>query len=648
MKRAPRPAPCGTWSSPISAVQIAASGVRLSQPRVVDNRVYWVESRPAENGRCVLICGRPGEHNRDLTPAPFSVRSRVHEYGGGAFALSATVCYFINDSDQQIYTQALNGNPPKALSDALACRFADLLLDPQRERLIAVCEDHVEEAHAPRNTLVAVSTRNGHFITLAEGYDFYSSPALSPGGHQLAWLCWKQPQMPWDGCELWLAELDGDGIPKQARCVAGGAEESIFQPQFAPDGVLYFISDRSGFWNIYKYANGKIRAVTDDAMDYGFAQWNLGMSSYGFRADGVILATRFNRGESEQVQIEIGGQLSLLPARFTQIEHLHVAGRKFALLAADPSRLPAVILGDDERFTPLSKVENHIPAEYLSIPEFISFPTTDSEAAHAWYYPPCNTDFSVPAGEKPLLLVKCHGGPTAMDGNALDPRIQFWTSRGFAVVDVNYRGSSGFGRAYRRSLRGQWGVRDVEDCITAARYLVNAGRADPRRLIISGSSAGGFTVLSALAFHDLFKAGAVYYGISELATAMTDTHKFEARYGDGLLGPWPTVREVYHARSPLYAADDIKCPVIFFQGLNDRVVPPDQTERMVNALRAKKLPVACLRFEGEGHGFRRGDTLRRALEAELAFYGRVFGFTPADALPPLAVDNLPEPDRCEN
>ncbi len=644
MKRAPRPAPCGTWSSPISAAQIAASGVRLSQPRIAGDCVYWVESRPAENGRCVLVCSRPGERNRDLTPAPFSVRSRVHEYGGGAFTITKNALYFVNDADQQIYTLALDGDIPKALSDAPACRFADLLVDEQRERLITVCEDHTEETHAPRNTLVAVSTRNGRSTPLANGYDFYSSPALSPYGRQLAWLSWNQPQMPWDGCELWLAELDGDGVPTHARCIAGGAEESIFQPQFSPDGTLHFISDHNGFWNIHKYANGKIRAVTDDAMDYGFAQWNLGMSSYGFRAGGVILATRFNRGESELVQIGIGGQLKLLPAGFTQIEHLHVAKREFALLAADPAHLPAVISCDDEHFTPVSKAENLIPAECLSISEFISFPATASENAYALFYPPCNGDFSLPTGEKPPLLVKCHGGPTAMNGNALDPRIQFWTSRGFAVVDVNYRGSSGFGRAYRRSLYGQWGVKDVQDCIQTARHLIDTGRADGERVIISGSSAGGYTVLCALAFHDFFRAGAVYYAISELASAMTDTHKFEARYGDSLLGPLPAAREVYHARSPLYAADNINCPVIFFQGLNDRVVPPDPTERMVNALRAKKLPVAYLRFDGEGHGFRRSETLQRALEAELAFYGRVFGFTPADALPPLAIDNLPEPD----
>ncbi|MGH8379227.1 MAG: S9 family peptidase, partial [Gammaproteobacteria bacterium] len=378
-----------------------------------------------------------------------------------AFAFKETALYFVNDADQQIYTRSSDGGTTRALSDAPTCRFADLLVDAQREHLIAVCEDHSEGAHAPRNTLVAVSIHNGCVTPLANGYDFYSSPTLSPDGRQLAWLSWNQPQMPWDGCELWLAELDGDGVPKHARCITGSAQESIFQPQFAPDGVLHFISDRNGFWNIYKYADGKIHAVTDDAMDYGSAQWNFGMSSYGFITDGVILATRFNQGKSELVRIGIDGQLQLLPAGYTQIEHLHAAGRGFALLAASPSQVPAVICSD-ERFIPLTDAGTRIPADCLSIPEFIGFTTTDSETAHAWYYPPRNPDYRVSTSEKPPLLVKCHGGPTAMSGNALDPRIQFWTSRGFAVADVNYRGSSGFGRAYRRSLQGQWGIKDVE------------------------------------------------------------------------------------------------------------------------------------------------------------------------------------------
>ncbi|MGB9429131.1 MAG: prolyl oligopeptidase family serine peptidase [Gammaproteobacteria bacterium] len=643
MRRAPRSAACGTWVSPVSAAYVAAGSVRLMQPRVVGDYVYWVESRPAEQGRCALVRSRLGERSQDLTPPPFSVRSHVHEYGGGAFAVTAGALYFVNDSDQQIYVQKLDGGAAKVLSDAPACRFADLLVDERRERLICVCEDHGTGKHAPSNSLAAISLRDGRLTTLAQGNDFYSSPALSPGGGQLAWLTWNHPQMPWDGCELWLAELDGGGTPVHARHIAGGTDESVFQPQFSPGGVPYFISDRDGFWNIYKYEKGEIHAVTHAAMDHGFAQWLFGMSSYGFMRDGMILAARFNRGCSELVQIGIDGETKLLPTGFTQIEHLHVTGNRCALLASDPSRLPAIFLSASERFTALTEIGNRMPMEYSSTPEFISFATTGGETAYAWYYPPHNADFSIPDREKPPLLVKCHGGPTAMNGNGLEPRIQFWTSRGFAVLDVNYRGSSGFGRAYRRSLRGQWGIKDVQDCLHAARHFVERGLADANRLIVSGSSAGGFTVLCALAFHDTFQAGAVYYGISELATAMTDTHKFEARYGDTLLGQWPAARDLYRARSPLYAAQRINCPVIFFQGLKDRVVTPGQTQRMVDALRANKLPVAYLEFAGEGHGFRQADTLQRALESELAFYARIFGFTPADALPPLCIENLPEP-----
>ncbi|HVC36878.1 MAG TPA: S9 family peptidase [Gammaproteobacteria bacterium] len=623
------PAACGSWVSPLGAARIAAGNLRLMQPRTAGDYVYWVESRPAENGRGVLVRNWPGGSRQDLTPPPFSVRSRVHEYGGGAYTISNESVFFVNDSDQQIYHLPVAGGAPHQLTTAHNCRFADLLPDERRRRLVCVCEDHTEESAQPVNSLVSVALRDGALTTLVRGYDFYSSPAMHPGGGQLAWLGWNYPHMPWDVCELWLAELDAAGAVQNPRCLAGGADESIFQPQFAPDGGLYFISDRDGFWNIYKYADGKIHAVTHDHMDYGFPLWLFGMSSYGFMPDGGLCATRLRQGCSELVRIGAGGKTEKLAGNFSQIEHLHTLGNRLVLLAGDPTHAPAVILVEAGDAIVLSQNENWVPAEFLSTPEAIIYPTTDGETANAWYYPPRNPDFCVSATEKPLLLVKCHGGPTAMNGNGLDPRIQFWTSRGFAVADVNYRGSSGYGRAYRRSLHGQWGIKDVEDCVHAARHLVNTGRVDGERLIISGSSAGGFTVLCALAFHDFFKAGAVYYGISELTSAMTDTHKFEAHYGNSLLGPWPAARELYRARSPLYAADNINCPVIFFQGLKDRVVPPDQAQRMVQALRAKKLPVAYVTFAAEGHGFRRSQSIQRALEAELAFYARIFGFMPA-------------------
>lgn len=657
----------GSWASPLSAARISATGVRFSQPRIVNGCVYWLEGRPAELGRSVLVRARPDETPRDLTPAPFSVRSRVHEYGGGAYAASDEAIYFVHYEDQQIYRQAVNGGRPQALTNAPGCRFADLIADKKHRRLICVREDHRAEGQTPVNTLVSVTLHDGRVSTLAEGHDFFSSPALRPDGGQLAWLCWDAPLMPWQGCELWLADLDKNGTLHRPRRIAGGTQESIFQPQFAPDGVLHFISDRSGYWNIYKatsdpsksrhprtngnpemsgngmpasagmtnrqgFSSGvaaSVTAVTRGQMDHGFAQWNFGMSSYGFLDDGTVLAARIHDGASELVSVRPDGKTEMVDTGMSQIEHLHAAGRHCAALAASPTRSSCVFFGPPGHLAPVSPADDLVPATCISEPQFIHYPTTDGESAYAWYYPPRNPDYLAAPDELPPLLVKCHGGPTAMNGNGLDARIRFWTSRGFAVADVNYRGSSGFGRCYRQSLHGTWGLKDAEDCVEAARYLVTRGLADPRRLAISGGSAGGFTVLCALAFHKYFRAGAVYYGLSELESAMRDTHKFEAHYGDSLLGPWPQARETYRARSPLYAADRIDCPVIFFQGLKDKVVPPDQTERMVQALRTNKVPVEYLSFPEEGHGFRRRDTLQQALAAELAFYGQVFGFTPA-------------------
>ncbi|MGH8278023.1 MAG: S9 family peptidase [Gammaproteobacteria bacterium] len=601
----------------------------MSQPRVVNDCVYWLEGRPAELGRSVLVCARQGAAPRDLTPTPFNVRSRVHEYGGGAYTAGENIIYFVNHDDQQIYRQSTDGGTPKALSSAPGCRFADLTLDKKHARLVCVCEDHSQFDEPPRNTLVSVAFGDGRTRTLAQGSDFYSSPTLSPDGLQLAWLCWNAPLMPWQGCELWLAELDERGVLQAPRRIAGGAQESIFQPQFAPDGVLHFVSDSNGYWNIYRHVSGSNPAVTQVRMDHGFAQWNFGMSSYGFLADGTLLATRMHDGVSELLAVRTSGASESVNTGMSQIEHLHAAGNLCTLLAASPTQPAAVLFGTPQHLTPVTPPTMSVPAGNISAAQFIRFPADNSETVYAWYYPPCNPEYEPKPGERPPLLVTCHGGPTAMSSNGLDPRIQFWTSRGFAIADVNYRGSSGFGRAYRESLRGEWGIKDAEDCIATARYLVEHGLADARRLAISGGSAGGFTVLCALAFHDYFKAGAVYYGLSELATAMRDTHKFEAHYGDSLLGPWPEARDVYHKRSPLYAAARIRSPVIFFQGLKDKIVPPGQTERMVAALRSNGVPVQTFSFPEEGHGFRRRDTLEQTLGAELAFYGRTFRFVPA-------------------
>lgn len=619
-----RSAPCGSWQSPLSAEIASGKSLRLTQPLAHAGWTYWIESRPAEQGRCVLMRGKPDQPPQSLLPAPFSAHSRVHEYGGGAFAVQNDSIAFVNDADQQLYLLA--DGKVQQLTSISGSRFGDLRFDTRHQRLICVREQHEETGNEPVNSLVAVTLRDGNVRTLAEGHDFYSSPALDRDARKLAWLQWDHPQMPWDGCQLCVAELDTGGALKSVRHLAGSSDESVFQPEFAPDGVLHFISDRDGWWNIYKMTDDGPSALTADTADYGLAQWNLGMSRYGFDADGALLAVRTAAGRAELVRIRAHAH-ELIPLPLTQIDHLHVAGNDVAMLASSPHIVSTVYAGLATPHAIRRSSALEFDAGYISVAQPIRFPAANGEQVHAWYYPPRNADYRMPDRERPPLIVKCHGGPTAMNGDGLDPRIQFWTSRGFAVVDVNYRGSSGFGRAYRNSLRLAWGVKDVEDCIGAARYLADQGLADPQRTAISGSSAGGYTVLSALAFHDCFRAGTVYYGISELASAMTDTHKFEARYGDRLLGSWPEAAAVYRARSPLYAAEHIRCPVIFFQGLRDRVVPPDQTERMVNALRAGGQTVRYITFPEEGHGFRRADSLRQALEAELSFYANAFGFT---------------------
>ncbi len=631
-------APGGSWPSPLGPAQVAAAQLRLMQPRVAGGDTYWVESRPAEGGRAVLVRERDGKV-QDLTPRPFSARTRVHEYGGGAYAVTGGHVWFCNDADQCIYEVA---ETPRRLTTPGTRRYADLVPDLPRQRLICVCEDHADE-NAVRNFLAAVSLDDGRVTPLVEGRDFVSSPALSPDGRQLAWLAWDHPQLPWDGCELWLAELDGTGKPRDPRRIAGGPTESIFQPRWSPDGVLHFVSDRSGWWNLYGYVNDAATALAPDEADYGYAQWVLGMSSYGFLSAQELVSLRIARGRAELVRLDArtGARTPLAP-RYTHIEHVDAEAGGMAFIGGAADALPAVLRAAPGAALRELRSAGSLPlaSAAISRPRNVSFGTSGGETAHAWYYPPVNPERRLPDGSAPPLIVRCHGGPTSMNGEVLDPRVQFWTSRGFAFADLNYRGSTGYGRDYRRSLQGHWGVKDAEDAVQLLRHLVAQGLADPQRAAVSGSSAGGYTALCALAFHSGFAAGAVQYGIAELETAMTDTHKFEARYGDTLLGPWPGAKAVYRERSPLYSASRIQAPVIFFQGLKDRVVLPDQAARMVEALDRNRVPVACLTFAEEGHGFRRAETVTAVLEAELAFYARVFGFAPQPVPGPLEIRNL--------
>jgi dipeptidyl aminopeptidase/acylaminoacyl peptidase len=642
----------GTWPSPISAELVASQGLRLGAVTSEGGDIYWIEGRPGESGRNVLVRRAPDGTVSDLTPAGFNVRTRVHEYGGLAYVVHEGVTYFSNFADQRIYRVA--GSDVAALTPEGAWFYADPVVDAARRRLICVREDHTGPGE-PVTTLVAIplDPSGSAGTILASGSDFYSTPRLSPDGSTLAWIQWRHPQMPWDGTELWVARI-GEGGLANAKRVAGGDRESIYQPGWSPDGILHYASDRTGWWRLYSHrANGSnashapndvVRNPPADA-EFGQPQWILGTATWAFAGPTRIVAAYTRRGRWHLAIVDAAtGAWRSIAAELHPHDWLTATSTHALLVAGSATRPDAVVRVDleSEAVEVLRTASTlQIDAGYLSVPEPIEFPSDHARTAHAFYYAPRNKDVQPATNERPPLIVISHGGPTTATSATLDLRVQFWTSRGFAVVDVNYGGSSGYGRAYRELLRGEWGIVDVADAVHAARHLAGEGRADPDRLITRGGSAGGYTTFAALTFHpEVFKAGAGYYGVSDLEALAEDTHKFESRYLDTLIGPYPAMRDVYRARSPIHFADRLACALILFQGLEDKVVPPDQSQRMADAVRSKGLPVAYLTFEGEQHGFRKAETIVRSLEAELYFYGAVFGFAPADRIEPVEIFNL--------
>jgi dienelactone hydrolase len=638
-------APYGSWKSPLSAKRAVAAGIGLGDVSFDGDSILWQESRPAEKGRNVVM--RRSAHGtlKELNPAPFNARSRVHEYGGRAYLMHGGVLFFSHFVDQRLY-RVDTGQPPRAITpEAVALRYADLCPDAPRGLLWCVREDH-RAGGEPRNTLVALQaggdSEGGRIV--AEGHDFYAAPRLSPDGQQIAWLCWNHPDMPWDGCELWLADVDAQGRLQHARRLAGSRNEAVQQPQWSPDGRLHFISDRSGWWNLYRWSAQGGEALCPMEAEFGQPFWNFGLTTYAFVSATQLVCCPIRRAV-QQLAVLDTRSLELTPTDtpFSSFGNLAAAEGRVLFAGASPLQAASVCLLQlqDGRLEILRRGSTlDADPAYSSVAQAIEFPTAGGLSAHAFYYPPCNRDFQAPVGEKPPLLVMGHGGPTSMAANAYRAGIQYWTSRGIAVLDVNYGGSSGFGRAYRQRLDGAWGVVDVQDCIHGAHFLVARGDVDGRRLIIRGGSAGGYTTLSALAFHDTFACGASLYGIGDLQTLAEDTHKFEARYLDRLVGPWPEARELYRARSPIHHLDGLQRPLILLQGAEDKVVPPEQSRRMHAALKAKGVPVAYLEFEGEQHGFREMKNIVRALEAEAYFYSRVLGFPLADPVEPLHIDNL--------
>ena len=645
-------APYGSWPSPLTAARVAAGALRLDHIQLDGDDVYWVEGRASEGGRYVIVKRAASGTLTDVTLPPFNVRTRVHEYGGAAFTVDRGTIYFSNFADQRIYRQA-TGESPQPIT-AAGCFYADLHIDVLRDRLIAIRENHSQrglpaEALAkvgePVNAVVAIERRSSgsevppfwHEVILAGGADFYSDPIVSPDGSSLAWIQWHHPNMPWDGSELCLARFNPDGTLGEAGIIAGGPAESIFQPEWSPDGTLYFVSDRSGWWNLYrlpsfaKATEGKappVEVVHAMTAEFGKPQWTFSMVSYAFVSADRLAATYTRDGRWHLALIDTN-TLAFTPVELPvqPLESIHANGEAIFFIGGSATAVTAITrLGLADRSIEVlrSASAEQIDPAWISVPEAVTY-TAAGREVHAFYYPPTNPEVSAPAGERPPLLVLTHGGPTGATLDVLDSKIQFWTSRGFAVLDVNYSGSTGYGRAYRERLNGQWGIADVDDVVGGARAMVAAGKADPARLIIRGGSAGGYTTLAALTFHQTFKAGASYYGISDLEVLQQDTHKFESRYNQSLIGPYPAAREVYVQRSPIHFTDRLSCPIILFQGLDDKVVPPNQSEMMAEAVRRKGLKVKYVTFEGEQHGFRKAENIIRALEEELAFYRDVFG-----------------------
>lgn len=620
-------APFGSWESPVGAADTVADIVRFSDLQYDNGSLYWLESRPSEGGRAALVRRTARGTIEEVLPDTVNVRTMAHEYGGAAYRVESGDVVYSEFTDQRLYRVTPDGSATPLTSEPprrQSVRFADAVRLPGGS-LIAVRETHPAEGEAI-NELVSVGSE-GDVEVIASGCDFYSTPRLSPDGTRLAWVEWDHPNMPWDGTRLVVADVAN---PDDRTVIAGGDDESIVQPEWAPDGTLVFASDRTGWWNLYRYNSAEVAPILRMEAEFAGPAWVFGESWYGFLSDGRIATSFYDNGQNGFGIIDADGVLEQIELGFSDYGY-HVitdGDQRVWFVGARPDELTAIVefSAASGAVTLVQSNPLIVDAGYVTEPRVISFPTTDADVAHAVYYPPANPRFEGPAGELPPLIVHIHGGPTSRVSPVFKPETVFWTSRGFGVVDVNYRGSTGFGRAYREKLEGEWGVVDVDDAVAAAEYLASIGEVDGDRLAISGGSAGGYTTLAALAFRDSFAAGASYFGIADIEMLMGDSHKFESRYETRLIGTDPVV---WRERSPIHSVDQISVPVALFQGLDDKVVPPNQAAVIAEALAERRIPYVHIEYEGEGHGFRQAENVIRSLETELGFYAYVFGFTPA-------------------
>jgi dipeptidyl aminopeptidase/acylaminoacyl peptidase len=643
-------APHGSWTSPISVDLLAGAAVSLGYVDLAEDGLYWIEGRPQERGRSVLVFCPDGGEPVDVVPPDFNARTRVHEYGGGAYWRHGQTVFCSSFDDSRIYRFDRPGSEPRAVTpeppQAHALRYADGVVTPDGSTVVCVRERH--HRSEVLNELVAFPVDgSAEPRVIGAGRDFYAAPRLDPDGRQIAWIAWDHPHMPFDASDVCVADFAPDGSVTRERRVAGGENESVLDPAWSPDGSLHFVSDRSGWWNLYAERGGQVEALCPTEAEFAQAFWVFGLSQYAFLPDGRI-ACVVTHDAQERLEILDPRTRTLTPLDlpYTTYSRSSPGAREglLAFCAAGPTSPTAIVtldLADLKLSTVRQSVHLDVDTRYFSLAESIDFPGADGETAHAFFYPPANPDYEAPTGELPPLVVSIHGGPTDHVTNALHLEIQFFTSRGLGVVDVNYGGSTGYGRKYRRRLDGRWGQVDLGDAVGAVHYLADAGCIDRMRVAITGGSAGGYTTLLALALTREFAAGMSAFGIADLELlARATEHKFEAHYEHSLVGPYPERADLYRERSPITHADQISAPLLILQGLEDKVVPPAQADAIIEALRRRGIPYAYLAFEGEGHGFRRADSRRRMYEGELSFLGQVFGFEPADDLEPVQIENL--------
>ncbi len=632
----------GSWKSPITADLIVKDFVKFLNILHDNKNIYFAESRPKEKGRSQIV--KYDKNNfEEVLNNKYNARTKVHEYGGLSFFVNNGDVYFSNFEDQRIYKKDISGNI-KPITSKSNDRYADFIVDEKRDLIFAVQEKCIgKEIH---NHIVKI--QNGRVSKIQEGRYFYSSLCLSPNGKKLAFLAWDLPDMPWDAAELWIADIGDNGDLKNLTKIAGSKTESVFQPRWSKNNDLYFISDKTNWWNLYRYRNNQIEAIYEMDAEFGYPQWIFGLSRYDFyetEDKTYIFAVYTKNGKSYLAKIDVEEKsLKKIEIDYTSFFSLCVFKDNLYFIGASPKEeFSIVALNLKTHKSEIIKRSRKVTIDpgYISYGQHIDFPTSNNKTAYLIYYPPQNKDFTANKEEKPPLIVISHGGPTRSNENIIDLKLQYWTSRGFAVADVNYRGSTGHGREYRESLYGNWGIYDIEDVCNAANYLVAKGLADPDQLIIRGSSAGGYTTLGALTFKDTFKAGASYYGVSNIETLFLEAPKFESKYEEKLIGPYPEKKQLFFERSPINFIDRLKCPIILFQGEDDKIVPPNQSERMFNAIKQKNIPTAYLLFEKEGHGFRSADVIKRCLEAELYFYSKIFNFEFLEEnFEPLKIENM--------